>query len=354
MAKVKADDLSWTWSMIESAPSKPAVTVAVSTGGSAAGAAALYRIASGEMLGVDQPVTINVLGADAATIKDVEAIGFPLLKGISSSASESAVMSGAAYAIALGGDMAALGKAASKGCLVGAAGCANAAKAAKGSSAVVTAITSAPALAASVELATAAGVSPSAVEHVRCAPPTTHRPPCTALFGGGAALAAVASMPRASALCAAIEPLPSAVPPNSQPRPPKPLPEPLPSAWPFAPQVISWADGTVDISHATVAGKWALKDGAAPMPAVGDISEGIEADAAVSHMKNLALGSEGAWVSMGVPAVGDYGMGSGFYYSVPVVCTPGAYKRVGGVTLTTDVAAALESGRVALTSSAAA
>lgn len=283
MAKVKADDLSWTWSMIESAPSKPAVTVAVSTGGSAAGAAALYRIASGEMLGVDQPVTINVLGADAATIKDVEAIGFPLLKGISSSASESAVMSGAAYAIALGGDMAALGKAASKGCLVGAAGCANAAKAAKGSSAVVTAITSAPALAASVELATAAGVSPSAVEHV-----------------------------------------------------------------------ISWADGTVDISHATVAGKWALKDGAAPMPAVGDISEGIEADAAVSHMKNLALGSEGAWVSMGVPAVGDYGMGSGFYYSVPVVCTPGAYKRVGGVTLTTDVAAALESGRVALTSSAAA
>ena len=30
----------------------------------------------------------------------------------------------------------------------------------------------------------------------------------------------------------------------------------------------------------------------------------------------------------GVPAVGDYGMGTGFYYSVPVTCTPGEFKRI--------------------------
>ena len=184
MAKVKAEDLSWTWSMLESSPSKPPVTVAVAAGGTPAGAAALYRIAAGEMLGPDQPVTINVLGADAATIKDIEAIGFPLLKGISSAASESAVMSGATYAILLGGDMAALGKAASKGTLVGAAGCANAAKAAKGSGAVVTAITSAPALATTVSLADAAGVSPSAVTNVRARRALPAATRCCAEAGG--------------------------------------------------------------------------------------------------------------------------------------------------------------------------
>ena len=66
------------------------------------------------------------------------------------------------------------------------------------------------------------------------------------------------------------------------------------------------------------------------------------------HMKDWALGSEDKWVSMGVPAVGDYGMGTGFFYSVPVTCTPGSYKRVGGVTLTPAVATAMEADRVAL------
>ena len=115
-----------------------------------------------------------------------------------------------------------------------------------------------------------------------------------------------------------------------------------------AAQVISWADGIVDVSHATVGGKWALKDGAAPLPAVGDVPASIEADAAVMHMNALALGSSGQWVSMGVPAVGDYGMGEGFFFSVPCVCTPGEYKRIGGVTMTAEVAGALEASRKAL------
>ena len=51
---------------------------------------------------------------------------------------------------------------------------------------------------------------------------------------------------------------------------------------------------------------------------------------------------------MGVPAVGDYGMGEGFFYSVPCVCVPGEYKRVGGVTMTAEVAAACEAERAKL------
>jgi hypothetical protein len=65
-------------------------------------------------------------------------------------------------------------------------------------------------------------------------------------------------------------------------------------------------------------------------------------------MKALVFGSDGKWVSMGVPATGDYGMGEGFFYSVPVVCEPGEFKRVGGVTLTPAVDAMMENERVAL------
>ena len=51
-------------------------------------------------------------------------------------------------------------------------------------------------------------------------------------------------------------------------------------------------------------------------------------------MKDWACGSAGKWVSMAVPAVGDYGMGTGFFYSVPVICgPPGHFRRVGGVSL---------------------
>ena len=45
-------------------------------------------------------------------------------------------------------------------------------------------------------------------------------------------------------------------------------------------------------------------------------------------------------------------MGTGFFYSVPVTCTPGEYKRIGGVTITPDVAASLEKSRLALVSEA--
>jgi hypothetical protein len=43
---------------------------------------------------------------------------------------------------------------------------------------------------------------------------------------------------------------------------------------------------------------------------------------------------------MGVPAVGDFGTGSGIFYSVPVICEEGGeVMRVGGVSLTPEVRA---------------
>lgn len=117
--------------------------------------------------------------------------------------------------------------------------------------------------------------------------------------------------------------------------------------------VIAWGNGSVaDVSHATVDGKWALDIVDNALPAVSlDAADGA-ADAAVSHMRDWALGSDGRWVSMGVPAVGDFGTGTGIFYSVPVVCTAGAYKRVGGVSITPESAAAMEKSRVALVSEA--
>jgi len=66
------------------------------------------------------------------------------------------------------------------------------------------------------------------------------------------------------------------------------------------------------------------------------------------------MGSEGKWVSMGVPATGSYGTGAGLFYSVPVVCTPGKYKRVGSVSLTPEVAEVREESRLALVAEKAA
>jgi len=119
--------------------------------------------------------------------------------------------------------------------------------------------------------------------------------------------------------------------------------------------VIAWGNGVADISHAQVGGKWALKETSMEaLPAAASASAEATADAVVAHMNDWALGSDGKWVSMGVPAVGDYGMGEGIFYSVPVVCTPGEYKRVGGVTLSPAVAEAMEAERTALFSEKAA
>ena len=43
------------------------------------------------------------------------------------------------------------------------------------------------------------------------------------------------------------------------------------------------------------------------------------------------LGSEGAWVTLGVPSDGSYGIPEGVIYGVPVTTANGGYTRVEGL-----------------------
>jgi len=114
-------------------------------------------------------------------------------------------------------------------------------------------------------------------------------------------------------------------------------------------KVVVWGDSAIDVSSATVEGKWAVEVLEGWTPEASEPSATVGADAIVSHMKDLALGSNGEWTSMGVEADGSYGLGSGFFYSVPVTCSGGGpVLRVGGIPITTELASAMEAQRVAL------
>ena len=104
-----------------------------------------------------------------------------------------------------------------------------------------------------------------------------------------------------------------------------------------------------DIYHATVSGKpaidlvdeaWLTNDfiptvqqrGAAIIKARGASSAASAASAAIDHMHDWALGSsDGDWVSMGVPSDGSYGIEEGVIYSYPVRCKNGDYEIVQGL-----------------------
>ena len=104
-----------------------------------------------------------------------------------------------------------------------------------------------------------------------------------------------------------------------------------------------------DVHHATVNGKaasdlvdqdWLTNDfipvvqqrGAAIIKARGASSAASAASAAIDHMHDWALGTaEDGWVSMGVPADGSYGIEPGVVYSFPVRCRNGDYEIVQGL-----------------------
>jgi malate dehydrogenase len=73
------------------------------------------------------------------------------------------------------------------------------------------------------------------------------------------------------------------------------------------------------------------KRGAAIIEARGLSSAASAANAAIDHMHDWALGSNGKWVTMGIPSDGSYGIPEDFLYGVPVICTPGKYQRVTGL-----------------------
>jgi malate dehydrogenase len=118
-------------------------------------------------------------------------------------------------------------------------------------------------------------------------------------------------------------------------------------------KVIIWGNHSAtqypDLHHATVEGKPALslvdqawfKDsfiptvqqrGAAVIKARGTSSAASAAAAALDHVHDWMLGTpQGDWVSMAVPSDGSYGIPEGVVYSYPVTCKNGEYSIVQGL-----------------------
>jgi len=72
--------------------------------------------------------------------------------------------------------------------------------------------------------------------------------------------------------------------------------------------------------------------GAAIIEARGASSAASAASAAIDHMHDWALGTPGDdWVSMAIPADGSYGVEPGIIYSFPVRCSNGNYEIVQGL-----------------------
>jgi malate dehydrogenase len=70
------------------------------------------------------------------------------------------------------------------------------------------------------------------------------------------------------------------------------------------------------------------KRGAAIIEARGLSSAASAANAAIDHVRDWLLGSNGKWVTMGVPSDGSYGIPQDVMYGVPVTTAGGEYTRV--------------------------
>jgi malate dehydrogenase len=73
------------------------------------------------------------------------------------------------------------------------------------------------------------------------------------------------------------------------------------------------------------------KRGAAIIAARGVSSAASAANAAIDHMRDWALGTNGKWVTMGVPSNGEYGIPRDVVFGYPVTVEGGKYKIVDGL-----------------------
>jgi malate dehydrogenase len=118
-------------------------------------------------------------------------------------------------------------------------------------------------------------------------------------------------------------------------------------------QLIIWGNHSAtqypDIHHATVGGTAAIEmvdndwladefiptvqqRGAAIIKARGASSAASAASAAIDHMHDWALGTPADdWVSMAIPSDGSYDIAPGIIYSYPVRCSGGKYEIVQGL-----------------------
>jgi malate dehydrogenase len=75
------------------------------------------------------------------------------------------------------------------------------------------------------------------------------------------------------------------------------------------------------------------KRGAAIIEARGASSAASAASAAIDHIHDWVIGTDGSWVSMGIPSDGSYGIPEGLICGFPCTCSGGDYSIVDGLTL---------------------
>jgi malate dehydrogenase len=75
------------------------------------------------------------------------------------------------------------------------------------------------------------------------------------------------------------------------------------------------------------------KRGAAIIEARGLSSAASAANAAIDHMRDWALGTNGKWVTMGIPSDGQYGIPKDTMFGFPVTTAGGEYKVIEGLAI---------------------
>ncbi|HEV7162454.1 MAG TPA: malate dehydrogenase, partial [Solirubrobacteraceae bacterium] len=92
------------------------------------------------------------------------------------------------------------------------------------------------------------------------------------------------------------------------------------------------------------------KRGAAIIEARGASSAASAASAAIDHMSDWVAGTDGKWVSMGVPSDGSYGIPEGLISGFPCTCSGGEYEIVQGIDLDEFSRAKIDASVAELTS----
>jgi len=73
------------------------------------------------------------------------------------------------------------------------------------------------------------------------------------------------------------------------------------------------------------------KRGAAIIEARGLSSAASAANAAIDHVRDWLLGTNGKWITMGIPSDGSYGIPEGTIYGFPVTCSAGRCQMIKGL-----------------------
>jgi malate dehydrogenase len=299
--------------------SKPPVRIAVTGAAGQIGYAIVFRIASGEMLGKDQPVVLSLLevpmekpqAALKGVMMELEDCAFPLLAGMEAHSDPMTAFKDADYALLIGSRPRGPG------------------------------MERAELLAVNGEIFTAQGKALDAVARRSVKVLVVGNPANTNAY---IAMKSAPGLPRES-FTAMLRLDHNRALSQIAAKTGKPVAE--------IEKMAVWGNHSptmyADYRFATIGGKgvkdmigdeaWNAgtflptvgKRGAAIIAARGVSSAASAANAAIDHMRDWALGTGGRWVTMGIPSDGQYGIPKDTMFGFPVTTENGRYKVVEGL-----------------------